>query len=544
MLVLSAYEASQWKLEVSEGVPLKRVIASGYHRQSVVGVPKDIPVEIYSHDDGQPFFATYAPEAEGYAAAVRRIRELTGQEIVTFLGRYEGRVATIVLGRENAMWRLKAVRYELESALREASAENLDPRVARIAHLKFKALHFEAPPPQAGLPRAGQSAAQPAEFTIRGPLADSIHPRGFASLELLADPKSGTHFGRDAHSLMRFDPASGETTQLKPGAGVPRPSWLTALALDTRRHRLVISSTDGGRGYLHAYDIEKETWSLIHRPGLESAALVYAPEEDAFYALSTPKFGGEDFKADLMKLNGHCAFVRSVPLREPPTGLALLGHPDRLPPQLRYVGGYLALIYQKSLDRDGNGQPLPQAWETEIRLIDPATGETLYKGRSRKHVLEREFTADERGALWRQLGTADEALADTLCWRLSAGRDAVVRFLDAELTAPPADAASIAKWIAQLDDNQFANREAAFDRLSAQGLAIEPLLRDALSKTGVQAIQSSLKRLLESQDRRGQRAVETLRRIGTPSATSVLEKIARGPETPRSRAAEAALKAP
>ncbi|MCA9704653.1 MAG: hypothetical protein KDK70_02250 [Myxococcales bacterium] len=51
VLVLSAYEPTDWKVELAERGQLDKIIAIGYHQQQVFG-PPGVPVRTYSYDQG------------------------------------------------------------------------------------------------------------------------------------------------------------------------------------------------------------------------------------------------------------------------------------------------------------------------------------------------------------------------------------------------------------------------------------------------------------------------------------------------------------
>ncbi len=50
-LILGAYEPSIWNVAWTQGTQIKAVVATGYHRQVVAGLPKDTPILNSSHDN-------------------------------------------------------------------------------------------------------------------------------------------------------------------------------------------------------------------------------------------------------------------------------------------------------------------------------------------------------------------------------------------------------------------------------------------------------------------------------------------------------------
>lgn len=103
VLVLTAYEPVVWKIDAAKGAVVK-VITSGYHRQTVEGVGQQVPVTRLAFKDGdKDYFFAYRKGGEGpnardqaeaersYDRLVRRVKELTGQEVKGFQGAYSGR---------------------------------------------------------------------------------------------------------------------------------------------------------------------------------------------------------------------------------------------------------------------------------------------------------------------------------------------------------------------------------------------------------------------------------------------------------------------
>ncbi|AWM36064.1 hypothetical protein C1280_02930 [Gemmata obscuriglobus] len=103
VLVLTSYEPVVWKVEAPKGAVV-RVIASGYHKQTVEGLDEKVPVALLSNEAGdKDYFYARRKEAgpnEGdheraetkrkYDRLVERVRELTKQDIKEFRGEYAG----------------------------------------------------------------------------------------------------------------------------------------------------------------------------------------------------------------------------------------------------------------------------------------------------------------------------------------------------------------------------------------------------------------------------------------------------------------------
>jgi uncharacterized protein len=61
-LILGAYEPSIWNIAWTQGTKISAVLATGYHRQVVAGLPKDIPILISTYDNRGPCGYIYVAE--------------------------------------------------------------------------------------------------------------------------------------------------------------------------------------------------------------------------------------------------------------------------------------------------------------------------------------------------------------------------------------------------------------------------------------------------------------------------------------------------
>lgn len=96
ILVVCAYEGVAWDVQPAKGARVVRVIAAGYHRQTVQGV--DAPVTTLSYDERSPFyFYTYDHNEKRFPQMVARVKELTGKTPSSFQGRYSFESAAFVV---------------------------------------------------------------------------------------------------------------------------------------------------------------------------------------------------------------------------------------------------------------------------------------------------------------------------------------------------------------------------------------------------------------------------------------------------------------
>lgn len=97
LLVLSAYEPVEWRIEVSPGARLAGVIALGYERPVVTGVARNIPVVVNELDEscpGLPHKYPYQPGADQRELA-DAVAAATGATVREFQGNYGGREFTL-----------------------------------------------------------------------------------------------------------------------------------------------------------------------------------------------------------------------------------------------------------------------------------------------------------------------------------------------------------------------------------------------------------------------------------------------------------------
>jgi Tol biopolymer transport system component len=136
---------------------------------------------------------------------------------------------------------------------------------------------------------------------------------------------------------------------------------------------------------------------------------------------------------------------------------------------------------------------------------------------------------------WKVLAKDDAGAADEAAWALVIVPDDAIPFLRDHLRElKPQDKKRIDQWIADLDGDEFAVREAASEALAAQGNNATEALRRALEgKPSVEA-QRRLEDLLArevgpSADQvQALRSLAVLERIGSPAARDLLQKLAEG----------------
>jgi WD40 repeat protein len=161
--------------------------------------------------------------------------------------------------------------------------------------------------------------------------------------------------------------------------------------------------------------------------------------------------------------------------------------------------------------------------------------------------------AEELDKLWAELNEANAQTAFQAMRRLQGAPEGAVALLGKHLKpieGKKADADTTAKLIAELDADNFDERERATAELAALGRAAEDPLKRVLAAKPSAEVKQRIELLLEKLRDKGPslrlvrplRAVEVLERLGTPEARKLLEGLAKGQaDAPLTEAAKGAL---
>ena len=152
----------------------------------------------------------------------------------------------------------------------------------------------------------------------------------------------------------------------------------------------------------------------------------------------------------------------------------------------------------------------------------------------------KELTAEAAAELWKDVSGEDSSRAWQAILTLAAAPKEAVPFVQKQLkpTAAP-DAKQVGKLIADLDAEQFQEREDATEALVRAGPAAEAAVKKALANKPSAEAKQRLEFIISKmsgnlgpnmEDVRTTRAVEVLEKIGTPEALKVLEEVAKGGE--------------
>lgn len=162
------------------------------------------------------------------------------------------------------------------------------------------------------------------------------------------------------------------------------------------------------------------------------------------------------------------------------------------------------------------------------------------------------LSAEQMTALWQQLADHDATKAYRAILTLSSQRGRSVAILKERLApVPAATSKRIQELVAELDDDDFKQREAANKELLRLGPQAESALRDALKRRPSAELRRRVEPLVAKLDQcavtdpevlRAIRAIWVLQRIASPEARVLLEKLAAGATAARqTQEAKAAL---
>jgi RNA polymerase sigma factor (sigma-70 family) len=302
----------------------------------------------------------------------------------------------------------------------------------------------------------------------------------------------------------------------------------------------------------------KEVYQLSCPSGVHAVA--FAPDGRSLAAAGGQHLGDQSGDTNVClwevatgqeraRLSGNHHLVRSLTFA--PDGRTLaLGSSDgsvrlwdpRSGKELRRFDGHRGLVSALAFSRDGK-RLVSGSTDTTVLIWDTAAISSPLPGAVA-------VTAAERTALWGDLAGADAGRAHRAMRTLQADGQESVRFLRDQLKPTPAtDSRRIARWVADLDAEEFAEREKAMDALKELGDLAEPALRRVLAERPALELRRRAETLLgrltpvtSPELLRALRAVEVLEQLATPEARELLRSLAGGaPEGRQTRAAQAAL---
>lgn len=335
-LILSAYDPVTWTVTTAQGSRIGKVILTGYKRQAVEGLPKDVEVvdafvEGRKPDAADETGGTYLPydvESGKLRPAVKAVHRLTDLPIRSYQGAYAF--------KPDAPFRVDKVQADVRLDVDFPMPAPADA----LPKLQFEMLRLT--PGE----RHRLSAAL-MDFTQAGPKAGAGRAVPDGVVRIVMDPQAKKYYGLTTHELVEIDMEKQAARKIDVGMDVPPLSWPCGIALDTKRQRLLVASRAGARGYLYAYSLKTNKWSVLSDTRrLNLAALTYDPADDALYGLGQElDQNGEGRRAILHQFDSEGALVKNTLIGEPMfAGLLGRGDPSSPPPQMTVVDGHLVIL--------------------------------------------------------------------------------------------------------------------------------------------------------------------------------------------------------
>lgn len=519
VLVLGCGVPVTWLVDAA-GADLTRIVTFGDPERHVVVTP-DVPVGT---------LARHAVDhrAPGHETLARQVEEATGGPVATFLG-----VETLdpgkpfVVGPGNPDWLAQealadAVRLHWRATRARRAAVREDLKKAR-----FRFLYRW---------QEGKSLrASFAEWTPLGPLLarqvelpDLLAPSSAA----VEDAERGDLYLLRAGALIRYRPATRRPDVLGVPDTLPKAMERCALAIDTRRGRLLLA-TRHEKGYLYALDLASRQWSVVgDLDGVDAAGMAYDARLDAVLCVEH----GKDKRLRLHRFSAaegrrlHATEVDAPGLRE------------ERPMAAASVDGRLVLLYpppEPSAHRIGE--------EALAFVVDLQSGETVYAGGVRPWEDFEPVPEDGLAELWDALLAADHDGAARAMRKLAAQGDVAVEFVAKRFAPDPGTAGDLGELVRMLSDDDPLARDLAQHRLVAAGPRATEFLAgldlDALPPEARRRVAAALRQVEEpGRLRRSLRAIQVLEAIETPAAEALLRHLAAKGEPRRAAAAAAALR--
>ena len=240
---------------------------------------------------------------------------------------------------EREVKRLRQSPLGSEASVRSARSDS------KLAERRFKAIHY------------GEATTAIGDFTIDGPIASTLHPvRGVSKIAY--DAERNRLFGRSHHDVYLVS-KNEKPILIEQDPELEEMSWLSAIAYDVNKERL-LASTFGGGGFLYAYypdrkmERDEKPWEIICRPGLSVSAFVHAPTLNRLFGISLST--GIEPITKVYEFNMNGARLATRELSEPIANADGYGAT-----QMVWLDGWLFVIQSKP---------------TPVRgyLIDPSTG--------------------------------------------------------------------------------------------------------------------------------------------------------------------------
>lgn len=357
VLAVSSGEALRWRVVVSPGTKVSKVVLCGYRLQDVVDLPKGIDVLRAFHEgrEGELYIRfPYVIERASFRPSILSIHHLTGLEVASFQGQHES-------DREKPF-----VVNQVQDDPRLHSEFPIPTKASEIPNVQFQALCGSNDPAENLYPVL-------CDFDTTGPDFGTKQKLPKPALRLVEDPVSGKRFGVKGSRVIEFDMKEESADFLVPPLEVfteppvdpRRILGASALAFDTTRQRLVISTFE----HVYGYSPKTHEWSRLDNLArlARVRALAYEANGDCFYALGVDHGDGNELpKLYQFSADGVLKRTRALGV---PFFPGLLGEPATVGGlQLIAADGHLVIL--TGVDADESKVLVPESF---MYLIDPKT---------------------------------------------------------------------------------------------------------------------------------------------------------------------------
>ena len=376
-----AYAADRIHLQfkVAPGVRLAAIILGGRYAPAVDGLPEGTLVLNRAGDGTAPMAASPMSWGDaGFQQAAQILREYTGRNLLTvaIADRYQAG-SPVIVGPENKSWRAQYLLAQTEDAHRRAADFARTEQMKRFARLRFRALYY-----QATGPHGHEGTAAEGEFTIAGPLIDTLKPIDKAIRQLVHEPNSGLDFALNHQTeLIVVDPKADEYPKVPLDASFTGEFRFSTLAFDTKRNRFVLNNRHDAAHAVYAYDLNTGAWKLLAEKGPNLAALTYVPDKDEFWGVTHNHPRGKNIGVTFVRMSPEGQVTEQF---EPPQnitntfslygGTTLVVHDD-----------VLIVVTPPDFPHESRQNPAADAPTSHVHVVDRKKQEVIYSGRAIPH---------------------------------------------------------------------------------------------------------------------------------------------------------------
>jgi len=402
VLLLSAAQAIEWRIEADEGVRIEKVLLTGPQR-SVVRAPEGAAVQ---HIGRLFAYQRRARPFDDLESAVSP--RVGGLRIATYVGRVRPEGRTLVVGPGSEDWQRQMVLRAMRELHREANKALRAERMKTLRHHVFPAVVWNEP---------GRRVF--CDCTAEGPIADTFSPVPARAFAAAVDPETGARYFLGTQGIEEHD-RDGKlvaTIELPPWIGPL--GWASAITFDTRRRRVLVGSMMGS---VAAFRPATRAWEPVRGQRVLQGGRFIARGTDGWlsgFAYDAPR----DCLWSLHSTGARTTLVRLDPFGVP-GARKVLKLPVRLQPGGRngtvvaVVGDQLALL---TVDWAGRQRKANRAF-----VVDPGKGEIVLDMAVETSPRLEPPLREDWPALWDALCGYDPYSAIRLCAR---GRAPLIAYL-------------------------------------------------------------------------------------------------------------------